>query len=102
MEVYTIGCLPDNVGLKIPFLNLDGLWKTNLTFKIQFCSIVLGAKIQNYYYRRKLSGQETHVEHLRKKQKLKVEELKKRTGYYVTKGLIERYDRNNTPVCLFF
>lgn len=29
---------------------------------------------------------------LRKKQKLKVEELKKKTAYYSTKSLLERYD----------
>lgn len=35
---------------------------------------------------------ETKLASLRKKQKLKVEELKKKTAYYSTKSLLERYD----------
>jgi endoplasmic reticulum junction formation protein lunapark len=47
--------------------------------------------IFKWYNRQKLIKVEL-LEELRKKQQLKVEELKKKTSYYLTKGLIERYD----------
>ena len=40
----------------------------------------------------KVGRKESYVEHLKAKQKLKVEELKKRTAYYTTRNLLERYD----------
>ncbi|KAJ3367785.1 hypothetical protein HDU91_001107 [Kappamyces sp. JEL0680] len=44
-----------------------------------------------WFARQRLLKVELHSE-LRAKQQLKVEELKKKTSYYMTKGLIERYE----------
>ncbi|KAL2919808.1 hypothetical protein HK105_200725 [Polyrhizophydium stewartii] len=44
------------------------------------------------WYTRCRTFEEEHLETLRKKQSEKIEELKKRTAFYKTKGLIERYD----------
>ncbi|KAG9295966.1 hypothetical protein G9A89_011818 [Geosiphon pyriformis] len=48
------------------------------------------------WYKRRESNEETQLRHLRAKQKLKVEELKKKTGYYATKTLLERFDSPKT------
>ncbi|KAJ3057033.1 hypothetical protein HK097_001517 [Rhizophlyctis rosea] len=45
-----------------------------------------------YYYTNKRRHEVVELENLKVKQKEKVEELKKKTAYYTTKGLIERYD----------
>jgi hypothetical protein len=45
-----------------------------------------------WIFNKRLSSIETSLVSLRKKQKLKVEELKKKTAYYSTKSLLERYD----------
>lgn len=58
--------------------------------------IYLFRKIISFYFHRVLSYHETCLNKLRDTQKLKVEELKKKTSYYQTKGLIERYDPNNS------
>lgn len=50
----------------------------------------------SFYFSKVLSYHETWLGKLRETQKLKVEELKKKTSYYQTKGLIERYDPSNT------
>ena len=44
------------------------------------------------YYARLVSSREDTLNHKRAQQKLKVEELKKKTGYYAAKNLIERYE----------
>jgi len=54
--------------------------------------IVLFGRATSYLYRRKQVAEELHLEGLKKMQKLKVEELKRSTGYYATRNLIERYD----------
>ncbi|KAF7731532.1 hypothetical protein EC973_009296 [Apophysomyces ossiformis] len=48
-----------------------------------------------WYYMRKQKNEETRLVALRAQQKLKVEELKKKTSYYTTKSLLERYDLSN-------
>ncbi|KAL1925718.1 uncharacterized protein VTP21DRAFT_601 [Calcarisporiella thermophila] len=56
-------------------------------------AIVMGVKKTiSMWYRRKQTSEESRLGHLRAKQKLKVEELKKRTAYYATKNLLDRYD----------
>ncbi|KAG0174924.1 hypothetical protein DFQ28_003651 [Apophysomyces sp. BC1034] len=45
-----------------------------------------------WYYTRKQKNEEVGLVALRAQQKLKVEELKKKTSYYTTKSLLERYD----------
>ncbi|CAG8487197.1 2006_t:CDS:2 [Acaulospora morrowiae] len=54
--------------------------------------IVIGYKFETLWYRRIESNEQAQLEQLRAKQKLKIEELKKKTAYYVTKNLVERYD----------
>ncbi|KAI8811413.1 hypothetical protein BJ742DRAFT_797634 [Cladochytrium replicatum] len=49
------------------------------------------------WYVNKRKTEEAQLENLRAKQKLKIEELKKKTAYYVTKGLIERYETPSRP-----
>ena len=45
-----------------------------------------------WFYTRKQTNEEANLGTLRAQQKLKVEELKKKTSYYTTKSLLERYD----------
>lgn len=45
-----------------------------------------------WVYNKRLTSIETSLISLRKKQKLKVDELKNKTAYYSTKSLLERYD----------
>jgi hypothetical protein len=40
---------------------------------------------------------ESNLSNLRAQQKLKVEELKKKTSYYTTKSLLDRYDQTSKP-----
>lgn len=42
--------------------------------------------------RASLTGLETTLRALKKSQREKVEELKKKTGYYSTRNLLEKYD----------
>jgi hypothetical protein len=49
-------------------------------------------RLSSLYFHRILSYQATWLTKLKETQKLKVEELKKQTSYYQTRGLIERYD----------
>ncbi|CAG8548222.1 10788_t:CDS:1 [Acaulospora colombiana] len=54
--------------------------------------IVIGYKFETLWYRRKEANEQAQLEQLKAKQKLKIEELKKKTAYYITKNLLERYD----------
>ncbi|ORY96607.1 hypothetical protein BCR43DRAFT_439970 [Syncephalastrum racemosum] len=45
-----------------------------------------------WFYTRKQNYEESNLKTLRAQQRLKVEELKKKTSYYTTKSLLERYD----------
>ncbi|CAJ0827399.1 11863_t:CDS:2 [Entrophospora sp. SA101] len=54
--------------------------------------IVIGYRFLALWYRRKEANEISQLESLRAQQSLKVEELKKKTGYYTTKTLLERYD----------
>ncbi|KAI8886423.1 hypothetical protein K501DRAFT_244106 [Backusella circina FSU 941] len=45
-----------------------------------------------WFYDRKQKKEEESLATLRKEQKLKLEELKKKTSYYTTQSLLERYD----------
>ncbi|CAG8721822.1 7863_t:CDS:1, partial [Racocetra fulgida] len=64
--------------------------------------IVIGYKFLALWYKRKEANEETQLEHLRAKKKLKVEEMKNKTGYYTTQILLERFDTKgsapNSPV----
>nr|CAG8551278.1 12102_t:CDS:2 [Entrophospora candida] len=54
--------------------------------------IVIGYRFIALWYKREETNEISQLEQLRAKQSLKVEELKKKTGYYTTKTLLERYD----------
>jgi endoplasmic reticulum junction formation protein lunapark len=60
--------------------------------------IVIGYRFLALWYKRKETIEITQLEHLKAKQKLKVEELKKKTGYYTTQTLLERYDSSKGQV----
>nr|CAG8619518.1 13791_t:CDS:2 [Entrophospora candida] len=60
--------------------------------------IVIGYRFLALWYKRKETNEISQLEHLRARQSLKVEELKKRTGYYTTKTLLERYDSPTKPM----
>ena len=47
------------------------------------------------WFRSRRSTQMAKLEELLRKQQQKVEELKKKTSYYTTKGLIERFESPN-------
>ncbi|KAI8071685.1 hypothetical protein BC940DRAFT_316901 [Gongronella butleri] len=49
-------------------------------------------KALTWFYAKKQSSEESHLSSLRAQQRLKVEELKKKTSYYTTQSLLERYD----------
>ncbi|KAH8917678.1 hypothetical protein BT69DRAFT_1323407 [Atractiella rhizophila] len=49
-------------------------------------------RIVAWWYRAKREHEEKVLVELRKKQRSKVEELKKKTGYYSTRDLLEKYD----------
>lgn len=63
-------------------------------------ALVVGVPVVIYYgrlmvswvFRRKIAGLEAGLQTLRQRQRLKLEELKDSSGYYQTKGLIERFD----------
>jgi hypothetical protein len=55
-------------------------------------SIYYFRKALVWFYARKQTSEETNLTSLRAQQKLKVEELKKKTSYYTTQSLLERYD----------
>ncbi|POG66157.1 hypothetical protein GLOIN_2v377965 [Rhizophagus irregularis DAOM 181602=DAOM 197198] len=60
--------------------------------------IVIGYRFLALWYKRKETTEISQLEHLRAKQKLKVEELKKKTGYYTTKTLLDRYDSSKGQI----
>ncbi|KAI8369629.1 uncharacterized protein BYT42DRAFT_607990 [Radiomyces spectabilis] len=49
-------------------------------------------KLLGWFYSRKQTSEEALLTALRAEQKLKVEELKKKTSYYSTQSLLDRYD----------
>ncbi|KAG0213600.1 hypothetical protein BGX28_004017 [Mortierella sp. GBA30] len=65
--------------------------------------IYLGRSLITVWYKRAKTNEESQLNLLRADQRLKVEELKKKTAYYSTKTLLERYDpssqqqRSNGP-----
>ncbi|CAG8502502.1 9428_t:CDS:2 [Ambispora leptoticha] len=59
--------------------------------------ILIVKNLMAIWYKRSEANEESQLRHLRAKQKLKVEELKKKTGYYTTKTLLERYDSPKSP-----
>ncbi|RKP39156.1 hypothetical protein BJ085DRAFT_13083, partial [Dimargaris cristalligena] len=69
------------------------------TWLYQFAPIPLGPLVIFYsrrliqlWYRRRQASQEAYIVSLKEKQRTKVEELKKKTAYYSTRNLLERYD----------
>ncbi|KAJ1975885.1 hypothetical protein H4R33_006565 [Dimargaris cristalligena] len=74
------------------------------TWLYQFAPIPLGPLVIFYsrrliqlWYRRRQASQEAYIVSLKEKQRTKVEELKKKTAYYSTRNLLERYDVTNKP-----
>ncbi|KAF9182561.1 hypothetical protein BGZ51_004681 [Haplosporangium sp. Z 767] len=57
--------------------------------------IYMGRSLITVWYKRAKTNEESQLSVLRADQRLKVEELKKKTAYYSTKTLLERYDRSN-------
>lgn len=53
-------------------------------------------RIVVWVYRRRIVSLESRLKMARTQQKLKIEELKKQTAYYQTKGLLERFDPDFT------
>ncbi|KAK9722097.1 hypothetical protein K7432_002944 [Basidiobolus ranarum] len=68
-----------------------GIWKLLPAFGSPV-SIYYVSRGVSYWYNRKRLNEETHLETLKIKQRQKVEELKKKTAYYSTKNLLDRYD----------
>lgn len=54
--------------------------------------VYVGRSLITVWYKRAKSNEESQLNVLRADQRLKVEELKKKTAYYSTKTLLERYD----------
>ncbi|KAG0040448.1 hypothetical protein BGZ82_002532 [Podila clonocystis] len=57
-----------------------------------FPIIYAGRSLINIWFKRAQTNEESQLNLLRADQRLKVEELKKKTAYYSTKTLLERYD----------
>lgn len=55
-------------------------------------------RIVQIWYKRKGDREEKHLVTLRKQQREKVEEIKKKTNYDSTRNLIERYDETDSPL----
>ncbi|KAG0340027.1 hypothetical protein BG000_000819 [Podila horticola] len=77
----------------------DELYDNTQNWALAFSIIVLGLPVIftgqaviSRWYKRKKSNEESELSILRADQRLKVEELKKKTAYYSTKTLLERYD----------
>ncbi|KAG0001447.1 hypothetical protein BGZ79_004637 [Entomortierella chlamydospora] len=60
-------------------------------------SIFVGRSLISVWYKRAKTNEESQLSLLRADQRLKVEELKKKTAYYSTKTLLERYDPSSKP-----
>ncbi|KAK4049096.1 hypothetical protein OIO90_005566 [Microbotryomycetes sp. JL221] len=54
--------------------------------------LVFTRRFVRSFYRRQQTKEETNLRSLKKQQRAKVEELKRNTGYYSTKTLIDKYD----------
>ena len=52
-------------------------------------------RIINWFYQRKIRNYVDELEILREKKKLKMEEFKKKSGYYKAKRIIERFEEEN-------
>ncbi|CAG8517152.1 197_t:CDS:1 [Paraglomus brasilianum] len=77
------------------------LWLLKLFPVFAFpCIIWMVKKFMSMWYRRKEANERSQLKHLVARKKLKIEELKKKTGYYATQNLIERFDVNNSQKSL--
>ncbi|CAG8515991.1 6534_t:CDS:2 [Paraglomus occultum] len=77
------------------------LWLLKLFPVFAFPFIIwLVKKFMSMWYRRKEANEKSQLKHLVARKKLKIEELKKKTGYYATQNLIERFDVNNSQKSL--
>ncbi|KAM0787783.1 hypothetical protein ACM66B_003838 [Microbotryomycetes sp. NB124-2] len=56
--------------------------------------IIFTRRIVRSFYKRQQTKEETVLRRLKKQQRDKVEELKRKTGYYSTKNLIDKYDED--------
>ncbi|KAG4300698.1 hypothetical protein PCK1_003127 [Pneumocystis canis] len=80
----------------------ENIEKWFLKFSILIISlfgIYFGRIIFTAYYTKIISSEELNLEHLRTRQREKVEELKTKTNFYSTQSLIDRYSNSqkNTP-----
>ncbi|KAK4047697.1 hypothetical protein OIV83_005205 [Microbotryomycetes sp. JL201] len=57
-------------------------------------AILFTRRIVRSFYKRQQNKEETILRRLKKEQREKVEELKRKTGYYSTKNLIDKYDED--------
>ncbi|KZS96441.1 hypothetical protein SISNIDRAFT_463924 [Sistotremastrum niveocremeum HHB9708] len=82
--------------------------ETNLGKTLQGLPVVVGPvlyagsvlfirRLVQLWYTRKGNAEEKHLKKLMIKQRNTIEEIKKKTNYYSTKNLIERYDEPSTP-----
>ncbi|KAJ3228055.1 hypothetical protein HDU81_006364 [Chytriomyces hyalinus] len=63
--------------------------------------IYYSRKLVDVWYKAKLRSSSRRLDTLRATQKIKIEELKKKTGYYTTKTLIDKFDTPPKPVPKF-
>ncbi|KAJ3109083.1 hypothetical protein HDU97_009201 [Phlyctochytrium planicorne] len=97
IPIYTFYLIGYFTFLKAEDDNLNvWLLKTVPLLLIPFL-IYYGRKFIVVWFRAKKKIEAQLLENLRTQQKQKVEELKKKTGYYTTKGLIERYESPTKP-----
>lgn len=59
--------------------------------------ILFARRMVQLFYERKETAEETTLRELRKQQRAKIEEFKKKSKYYETRDLLERYDDAPTP-----
>ncbi|GAA5989579.1 hypothetical protein JCM10908_000539 [Rhodotorula pacifica] len=55
-------------------------------------AIICTRRVSRYYFRSRQDKEEKTLKHLVKQKQDKVEEIKKKTGYYSTRDLLEKYD----------
>ncbi|TPX73102.1 hypothetical protein CcCBS67573_g05630 [Chytriomyces confervae] len=60
--------------------------------------IYYSRKLVDIWYKAKLRSSSRRLDTLRATQKIKIEELKKKTGYYTTKTLIDKFDTPPKPI----
>ncbi|KAF9112004.1 hypothetical protein BGX27_004120 [Mortierella sp. AM989] len=83
------------------YINESQLWAFAATpIAIGLPVIYAVRSLITVWYKRAKTNEESELSLLRADQRLKVEELKKKTAYYSTKTLLERYDPSSKPAGL--